>query len=127
MVYFTRAHLSATDRSQLLLPREAVDDYVEPDNPVRFIETFVDGPDLQAAGFVRVVSLKWLGPLHPIARRADNAASRGHCERMKLREFVAGDWSWLQEWFKDKLLNRELGPMDAEWLEAVVAERNGVR
>ncbi|SEO19299.1 Transposase domain, partial [Rhizobium tibeticum] len=39
----------------LLLP-EAVDDYVGPDNPVRFIEAFVDGLDLQAAGFVRVAA-----------------------------------------------------------------------
>ena len=48
------AHLSGTDRSQLLLLPEAVDDYVGPDNPVRFIEAFVDGFDLGAAGFVRV-------------------------------------------------------------------------
>jgi hypothetical protein len=33
---------------------EPVDDYVGPDNPVRFIEAFVDGLDLGAAGFVRV-------------------------------------------------------------------------
>ncbi|ASV88134.1 hypothetical protein CES85_3376 (plasmid) [Ochrobactrum quorumnocens] len=49
----------------MLLPREAVDDYVGPDNPVRFIETFVGGLDLQAAGFVRVVSLKCSGPSPP--------------------------------------------------------------
>jgi len=48
------AHLSGTDRSQLLLLPKAVDDYVGPDNPVRFIEAFVDGLDLGAAGFVRV-------------------------------------------------------------------------
>ena len=48
------AHLSGTDRSQLLLLPEAIDDYVGPNNPVRFIEAFVDGLDLQAAGFVRV-------------------------------------------------------------------------
>jgi transposase len=39
----------------LLLP-ESVDDYVRPGNPVRFIETFVDGLDLAAAGFVRVAA-----------------------------------------------------------------------
>jgi transposase len=38
----------------LLLP-EAVDDYVGADNPVRFIDAFVDGLDLVAAGFARVV------------------------------------------------------------------------
>nr|WP_029928409.1 IS1182 family transposase [Ochrobactrum sp. UNC390CL2Tsu3S39] len=48
------AHLSGTDRSQLLLLPEAVDDYVGLDNPVCFIEAFVNGLDLKAAGFVRV-------------------------------------------------------------------------
>jgi len=48
------AHLSGSDRSQLLLLPEAVDDYVGADNPVRFIEAFVDGLDLAAAGFGRV-------------------------------------------------------------------------
>ncbi len=48
------AHLSGLDRSQLLLLPEAVDDYVGPDNPVRFIEAFVDQFDLQVAGFARV-------------------------------------------------------------------------
>ncbi|MBT2246853.1 hypothetical protein JQK15_25440 [Sphingobium sp. BHU LFT2] len=50
------AHLSGTDRSQLLLLPEAVDDYVGPDNPVRFIEACVDGLDLAAAGFLRVAA-----------------------------------------------------------------------
>jgi len=36
-----------------LLP-DAVDDYVGTDNPVRFIEAFVDGLDLERAGFERV-------------------------------------------------------------------------
>ena len=48
------AHISGTDRSQLLLLPESVDDYVGPDNPVRFIDAFVDSLDLAAAGFDRV-------------------------------------------------------------------------
>jgi transposase len=36
-----------------LLP-EAADDYVDAENPVRFIDAFVDGLDLAAAGFARV-------------------------------------------------------------------------
>jgi transposase len=48
------AHISGSDRSQLLLLPVAVDDYVGPDNPVRFIEAFVDQIDLRAAGFARV-------------------------------------------------------------------------
>ncbi|TAY52919.1 hypothetical protein ELH90_15435 [Rhizobium leguminosarum] len=35
MVYFAIAHLSGTDRSQMLLLPEVVDDYVGPGNPVR--------------------------------------------------------------------------------------------
>src|SRR5919199_1083128 len=46
------AHISGHDRSQTLLFPEAVDDDVDPDNPVRFIDAFVDGLDLAAAGFV---------------------------------------------------------------------------
>ncbi|WEO74997.1 transposase [Agrobacterium vitis] len=50
------AHLSGVDRSQMLLLPEAVEDYIGPDNPVRFIEAFVEGLDLVAAGFVRVAA-----------------------------------------------------------------------
>jgi len=38
-------HIPGHDRSQMLLLPEAVDDYVAADNPVRFIEAFVDGLD----------------------------------------------------------------------------------
>jgi transposase len=48
------AHISGDDRSQLLLLPESVDDYVGPDNVVRFIDAFVDGLDLRAAGVGRV-------------------------------------------------------------------------
>ena len=47
-------HISGPERSQLLLLPEAIDDYVAANNPVRFIDAFVDGLDLKAAGFVRV-------------------------------------------------------------------------
>lgn len=48
------AHISGHDRSQTLLFPESVDDYVGSDNPVRFIDAFVDGLDLAAAGFTGV-------------------------------------------------------------------------
>src|SRR3984957_216487 len=47
-------HIAGFGRDQLLLLPEAIDDYVEAENPVRFIDAFVDGLDLAAAGFVRV-------------------------------------------------------------------------
>src|ERR1700678_1016352 len=47
-------HIAGFGRDQLLLLPEAIDDYVEAENPVRFIDAFVDGLDLAAAGFGRV-------------------------------------------------------------------------
>src|SRR5512147_2153430 len=47
-------HIQGGDRNQSLLLPAAVDDYVGRENPVRFIEAFVDQCDLQAAGFRRV-------------------------------------------------------------------------
>src|SRR6202521_2527018 len=47
-------YISGHDRSQILLLPEAVDDYVDSDNQVRFIDAFVDGLDLAAASFAHV-------------------------------------------------------------------------
>jgi transposase len=47
-------HIAGHDRSQTLLLPESLDEYVGPENPVRFIDAFVNGLDLSAAGFVRV-------------------------------------------------------------------------
>ena len=47
-------HITGVDRSQALLLPESLDNYVGPENPVRFIEAFVDKLDLAAAGFARV-------------------------------------------------------------------------
>jgi transposase len=47
------AHISGHDRSQVLLLPASVDDYVDANNPVRFIDAFVAGMDLGAAGFCR--------------------------------------------------------------------------
>lgn len=47
-------HKTGIERSQSLLLPERVEDYVVENNPVRFIDAFVDGLDLEAAGFGRV-------------------------------------------------------------------------
>lgn len=47
-------HKIGTERSQSLLLPERVEDYVGENNPVRFIDAFVDGLDLDATGFRRV-------------------------------------------------------------------------
>jgi len=48
------SHIAGFDRSQVLLLPQAVDDYLDADNPVRFIDAFVAGLDLAAMGFARV-------------------------------------------------------------------------
>jgi hypothetical protein len=48
------AQISGHDRSQLHLLPEAINDHVGADNPLRFVDAFVDGLDLAAAGFARV-------------------------------------------------------------------------
>ena len=45
--------IKGTPRSDVLLFPEAIDDYVSDDNPVRFIEAFVDNLDLEELGFCR--------------------------------------------------------------------------
>jgi transposase len=49
-------HIPGFARDQILLLPEAVDDYVGSNNPVRFIDAFVDGLDLAEAGFKRVAA-----------------------------------------------------------------------
>src|ERR1700686_2556813 len=47
-------HIRGCDRNQTLLLPNSVDDYIGPDNPVRFVDAFVEQLDLQEAGFCRV-------------------------------------------------------------------------
>ena len=44
-------HIPGFGRDQLLLLPKAVDDYVDAENPVRFIDVFVDGLDLATRRF----------------------------------------------------------------------------
>jgi transposase len=47
------AHIAGTDRSQSVLLPEVLDDYVRPENQVRFLDAFVAQLDLGALGFQR--------------------------------------------------------------------------
>lgn len=49
-------YLQGESRDQELLLPESVDDYVAEDNPVRFIEAFVDRLDMKECGFLRSAS-----------------------------------------------------------------------
>lgn len=37
------SYIAGVNRDQVVLFPEAIDDYITPDNPVRFIDAFVDG------------------------------------------------------------------------------------
>ncbi|HZB44341.1 MAG TPA: IS5/IS1182 family transposase, partial [Pyrinomonadaceae bacterium] len=47
------SHIRGVDRLEVLLFPEALDDYIAQDNPVRFIEAFVESLDLVELGFTR--------------------------------------------------------------------------
>ena len=47
-------HIQGCDRNQTLLLPNSVDDYIGPDNPIRFVNAFVGQLDMQGAGFFRV-------------------------------------------------------------------------
>lgn len=49
-------HISGSSRSDVLLFPEALDDYITAENPVRFIDAFVDSLDLVALGFTHATA-----------------------------------------------------------------------
>src|SRR4030042_4530734 len=60
------AYVRGIARNQMILFPEALDDYIEEDNPVQFIDVFVDSLDLQELGF-KYADLKGTGrpPYNP--------------------------------------------------------------
>jgi len=59
-------HVQGQERDQLTLFPEALDDYIAKENPVRFVDAYVDGLDLKGLGF-RHALLEETGrpPYHP--------------------------------------------------------------
>jgi transposase/macrodomain Ter protein organizer (MatP/YcbG family) len=59
-------HIQGNDRDQLTLFPEALDDYISQENPVRFINAFINNLDLRQMGFTHAV-LQETGrpPYHP--------------------------------------------------------------
>ena len=47
-------HIVGTSREQLTLLPEAIEDYVSAENPVRFVDAFVNTLDLRSLGFQKV-------------------------------------------------------------------------
>ncbi|MFF1946029.1 GNAT family N-acetyltransferase [Rhodococcus qingshengii] len=46
---------------------------------------------------------------------------------LHVRPMRRSDWEWVQQWFEDETLNRELGPLDEEWLIHVLSQSDGVQ
>ncbi len=46
---------------------------------------------------------------------------------MQIRPFQAGDFPAYESWFADPVLNAQLGPMDREWLQHVLADTAGAQ
>ena len=48
-------HIQGHSRDQITLFPESLDEYITDDNPVRFLDAFVNAMDLQNRGFKRAV------------------------------------------------------------------------
>src|SRR2546425_1122102 len=60
------SYITGSDRHQVLLLPERIEDYVRPDNPVRFLDAFVASLDLRALGFVHATTAPTgRPPYHP--------------------------------------------------------------
>lgn len=46
---------------------------------------------------------------------------------MQLRRITPEDWSWIQSWFEDEQISKELGPLDEVWLDHALHAENGVQ
>jgi len=59
-------HVQGISRETAVVFPSTLDEYITADNPVRFIDAFVDDLDLEALGFARVVSAETGRPAyHP--------------------------------------------------------------
>lgn len=53
-------------------------------------------------------------------------ANQTNDTEIELRAIKREDWSWVTCWFDDAWLNKELGPVDKEWLDCVLSEADGI-
>jgi len=111
-------HRTGLDRSQTFLFPERLEDYVTPDNPVRFLDAFVGSLDLHALGFARarcadtgrppyapalLLKLYLYGYLHRIrsSRRLEAECHR-NVELIWLTGKLAPDFKTIADFRKDK-------------------------
>ena len=111
--------IEGSDRQQIHLLPAALEDYVGPDNPVRFLDAFVDALDLRAAGFAfpkedaqgrgrpayhpgDLLKLYLYGYLHQLrASRRLEAECRRNLEVLWLLRQLAPDFKTIADFRKD--------------------------
>jgi transposase len=112
-------HRPGLDRSQTLLFPESLEDYVEANNPVRFVDAFVAGLDLHALGFAKaqcaatgcppydpaaLLKLYLYGYLHRIrSSRLLEAECHRNVEVIWLLGKLAPDFKTIADFRKDNL------------------------
>jgi transposase len=112
-------HRTGLDRSQTLLFPESLEDYIAADNPVRFLDAFVDWLDLPALGFARAIcadtgrppydpsallKLYLYGYLHRLrSSRALEAECHRNVEVIWLLRKLAPDFKTIADFRKDNL------------------------
>ena len=112
-------HVTGLERSQTLLFPERLEDYVTPENPVRFLDAFIAQQDLAALGFARtrcaetgrppyapavLLKLYLYGYLHRIrsSRRLEAECQR-NVELIWLTGKLAPDFKTIADFRKDNL------------------------
>ena len=110
------SHLIAPDYGQQFLFPPALEDWVAPDHPVRFLREFVDGCDLAALGFVRPAALEGRPPYAPSlllkiwlygyyfrlrATRKLETACRDHVPLLWLAGLIVPDHNSLWRFWRD--------------------------
>ena len=58
-------YVEGSDRKQVTLLPECLDDYIAEDNPVRVVDAFVEELDLEALGFARALPAATGRPAYP--------------------------------------------------------------
>ena len=112
-------HRTGLDRSQTLLFPERLEDYIGPENPVRFLDAFVGGLDLHALGFAKaqvaatgrppydpadLLKLYLYGYLHRIrSSRLLEAECHRNVEVIWLLGKLAPDFKTIADFRKDNL------------------------
>jgi len=112
-------HRAGLDRSQTLLFPESLEDYVTPENPVRFLDAFISSLDLHALGFARarcadtgrppydpavLLKLYLYGYLHRIrSSRLLEAECHRNVEVIWLLGKLAPDFKTIADFRKDNL------------------------